>query len=324
MGSKRTKKSKVPDDKSSSPSPSSVSLTAGSEESSQLQSINSQSSMSDSGYLSIHSPDLGIKVEKEKKKTTTREKATERKKEGEKKAKKEKKKKGEEKKKKNKKKKEEEEEKVEEKVGWPPEPIDVNTLDLDRSYVGLVKPHIFELGKRQRWINTGETIDQWKDVPKGWNEEEPDLLKDDHIAQIERCLDRIEDNSMPEIFKLKLKDFETLRDQKAARMKQYPGLDWDTVQRLEDIEFLEMETSKIGHDKYNQLVNIKAIRKAYRSGKLRWNQGLVTYWWNGVQRSEPRPYTEQEYWGLWLSSGVKDSFWIEGVSTIPHFMVLVL
>lgn len=57
------------------------------------------------------------------------------------------------------------------------EEIDVDDLDLDVSYVGKIKlPDPPERPKRKRWTHKGaEPIMLIKDVPQGWNTEEPDL-----------------------------------------------------------------------------------------------------------------------------------------------------
>lgn len=96
-------------------------------------------------------------------------------------------------------------------------------------------------------------------------------------------------------------------------MSRYPGLNWEIVQRIEDLIRLKAWYESGNDDKHNHLPNIKAIITAYESKKLLWNMGLVTYWWGGVQRSQPRPFRVDEFWCLVKAAG-KESIWVEGVS----------
>lgn len=86
----------------------------------------------------------------------------------------------------------------------------------------------------------------------------------------------------------------------------------DVLRRLEvlrNIEF-QLQTS----DNYNQLPNVIALLQAYRGGLLHWNIGLVTYWFEGVQLCEPRPFSWDEFEVLNSHYSGKRGFWMEGVS----------
>lgn len=78
---------------------------------------------------------------------------------------------------------------------------------------GPERPH--SRPQRQRWTNSDkQSLNDWALLPKGWNIDEPDLDPHDLGAQIQRCKERIEDNIMPYIFKIRLK---VLEDAKASR-----------------------------------------------------------------------------------------------------------
>ncbi|KAJ5732019.1 hypothetical protein N7493_003500 [Penicillium malachiteum] len=206
--------------------------------------------------------------------------------------------------------------------------INVKDLDLDVSYVGQVDSELplpTERPQRKRWINKGETINNSNDVPQGWTSVESDLDPEsvlpidlverlDCDAQIARCKERIADRIMPAIFEARLKEFEELKTSQDERKQQYPGLEWDVVKRLESLVFIkEWFEEEKDRDEYEQLVNVKALIKAYKSKTLEFTPGLVTYWWGGVQRSQPRPHKWDEYFALWRESGSGNSFWVEGL-----------
>ncbi|KAJ5728645.1 uncharacterized protein N7483_003153 [Penicillium malachiteum] len=199
--------------------------------------------------------------------------------------------------------------------------INVKDLDLDVSYVGRVEHFPQGLPERTRWVNKGEIINNAHDVPRGWSSVEADLEPEDYDAQIARCKERIEDRIMPTIFEDRLKEFEKLKITREEKMKQYSGLEWPVVRRLENLlslqewyeDTMEGETEEDKHDKFDQLVNVKALITAYKSKALEVTPDLVTYWWQGVQRSQPRPMIWEEYFALWRESGSGNSFWVEGL-----------
>lgn len=88
---------------------------------------------------------------------------------------------------------------------------------------------------------------------------------------------------------------------------------WAILQRLEWLRNLEVELRSV--DRFNQLPNVQALLRAYREGRLNWNVGLVTYWSNGVQLCEPRPFYWDEFEVLNDHYAGHTGFWMEGVSS---------
>lgn len=65
------------------------------------------------------------------------------------------------------------------------------------------------LKRNPRWTHPGpEPLTNPKDLPCGWNMNEPDLDPKDLEAQIKRCQERIEDNIMPHLFRARLKVYQ--------------------------------------------------------------------------------------------------------------------
>jgi hypothetical protein len=87
----------------------------------------------------------------------------------------------------------------------------------------------------------------------------------------------------------------------------------DVLQRIDTLKIIE-KSFETGEDRYKQLPNIKALLKAYRSGKLDWYDGLVTYWSHGHQLCEPRPHNWYEFEAINVKHKGWESFWMEGVS----------
>jgi hypothetical protein len=89
---------------------------------------------------------------------------------------------------------------------------------------------------------------------------------------------------------------------------------WDVLQRIDSLKTMEkwFETEQ---DEYNQLPNVKALLEAYRSRKLDWYGGLVTYWSHGRQLCEPRPHCWHEFEAINRKHKGWESFWVEGVSS---------
>jgi hypothetical protein len=88
---------------------------------------------------------------------------------------------------------------------------------------------------------------------------------------------------------------------------------WDVIQRLDMLKTIQKHFED-KEDKYDQLPNVKAIIHAYRSKKLDWIPGLVTYWSHGTQLCEPRPHDWVECNALNDKYDGTKSFWVEGVS----------
>lgn len=90
------------------------------------------------------------------------------------------------------------------------------------------------------------------------------------------------------------------------------GLSWPVVQRLQGL--IRIESKLLQNDKYNKLAIVQAIMQTYRSGKLDWNPGLVTYWASTKgQLCQPRPLDWAEFREVQELHPDETSFWIEGV-----------
>jgi hypothetical protein len=61
----------------------------------------------------------------------------------------------------------------------------------------------------------------------------------------------------------------------------WKGLTWEVVQRLDSLEGIEQWLVD-RKDDLKLLETVAAIKKAYRSGTLAWNDVLVTYWSHGL------------------------------------------
>lgn len=85
------------------------------------------------------------------------------------------------------------------------------------------------------------------------------------------------------------------------------------VQRLQGLIRIDKKLRQ--DDKYNKLAIVQVIMRAYRSGKLKWNPGLVTYWAASKgQLCQPRPLDWAEFREVQKLHPDETSFWIEGVS----------
>ncbi|KAJ5135670.1 uncharacterized protein N7515_004948, partial [Penicillium bovifimosum] len=188
--------------------------------------------------------------------------------------------------------------------------------DLKRSYVGKAPVHPApKLGRRQtRWKHPGDPITDLKNVPTGWNSNEPDLDPRDLDAQIARCKERIEDGILPAVFQWKLDTFEKLKAEQDAMWAAESGVtDWNVVQRLSALRVC-YETLQKGPDDFKLKETAMAIMKAYRSGDLTWNEGLVTYFSKGRQISQPRRFIYEEFIEIANANDGTTGFWVEGVS----------
>lgn len=68
----------------------------------------------------------------------------------------------------------------------------------------------------------------------------------------------------------------------------------------------------------HQLRNIQELINAYSSCRLDWREGVVTYWSNGYQLCQPRPFDWDEQEAMSRDHRQRhnrdDGFWVEGVS----------
>ncbi|CAI7598174.1 unnamed protein product [Penicillium crustosum] len=196
-----------------------------------------------------------------------------------------------------------------------PAPLDpaALALDLNKSYEGKITPPVRP--KRQpRWQQpAANPIIRIENTPNGWNDKEPDLDPDDLVAQIARCRERISDNIMTRTFHHRLRDLLQKQQSRDAMMALEPaGLSWAVVLRLQTLQgslaWLQSE-----NDKYELVANVTNIMAAYRSGQLRWNPGLVTYWSRGAQLCHPRPFRWDEFKIINAQYAGHTGFWVEGL-----------
>jgi hypothetical protein len=91
-----------------------------------------------------------------------------------------------------------------------------------------------------------------------------------------------------------------------------PGLSYPVVQRLQTLKGMLAWLDSEG-DQFELADNVKSIIEAYRSGQLKWNPHLVTYWAKGVQLCQPRPFRWNECDLINAQREGQKGFWVEGV-----------
>jgi len=102
------------------------------------------------------------------------------------------------------------------------------------------------------------------------------------------------------------------RDQMITSEKK--GLSVDVVRRLDGLKMIEKELIDKG-DTYESLPNVRAIMKAYRSGKLEWSKdGKATYWSQGKQICGPKAWDYDDIVKVNRENNGSKGFWVEGVS----------
>jgi hypothetical protein len=96
-------------------------------------------------------------------------------------------------------------------------------------------------------------------------------------------------------------------------------LTWNVVQRLDDLENIRTWLEKSDDDE--QIPNVDAIMNAYTRGDLEWHAGLVTYWSNGEQLCQPRPFKWDEFQAIGAKHKDHIGFWVEGVRRVFRYDV---
>ena len=94
----------------------------------------------------------------------------------------------------------------------------------------------------------------------------------------------------------------------------FPLLSLDVIKRLDDLKLMEADLRAGGNDPCGFGPNIAALINAYRTRQLDWHPGLVTYWSNGIQICQPRPFHYQECLQVNQLYNGHTGFWVEGVS----------
>ncbi|KAJ5155282.1 hypothetical protein N7492_008085, partial [Penicillium capsulatum] len=195
--------------------------------------------------------------------------------------------------------------------------VKVEDLDLDRSYlneyIALPSMENENRPRQTRWRHSGPNpLTDPAKLPKGWNTKEPDLDENDFDAQIARCLERIEDNIMPAVFEQRLIQY---RSMKEKYEKQWDGEDknhsWEVIQRINSLKSLRANLKN--GDPNGEMINVKALLKAYRKGNLLWNSGLVTYWSKGRQLCQPRRFDWDEFEAIGDKYEYRKAMWVEGI-----------
>lgn len=131
---------------------------------------------------------------------------------------------------------------------------------------------------------------------------------------------------MSELFEKRLQRYIKAKETRNKIKDDEPeGLHWEVYQRLDNLKFIKKGFEEKG-DPNEQLLNVEALLSSYRSSKLTWTQGLVTYWSRGVQLCEPKKFQGDECEKLGREHG--EGFWVEGVShhssCLPLIFVLTL
>ena len=96
-------------------------------------------------------------------------------------------------------------------------------------------------------------------------------------------------------------------------MKQYPGLSWEEIQRIGELELIAAHLQDEG-DPHKQLPNVKAIKAAYEGGLIRWDDN-ATYWAQGTIIGGPKIFAWDDFKELNTEKHRGDgALWVEGVS----------
>lgn len=84
-------------------------------------------------------------------------------------------------------------------------------------------------------------------------------------------------------------------------------------QRLNSFKFIRRSLLSAERENVDEkFQNVEVLLEAYRSGKLTWTPGLVTYWARGTQLSQPKEFDDDECQRIGRKYG--EGFWVEGVS----------
>ncbi|KAJ5180205.1 hypothetical protein N7492_003415 [Penicillium capsulatum] len=152
---------------------------------------------------------------------------------------------------------------------------------------------------------------EWTSLPPRWADES-DLDKYDLDARIARCQRRIDQGIVPRAFRAKMEKLERERKARQKLIDTYPGLDWNSTQRIGALKMLEDFLEKDG-DPVEELPNVRALIEAYRSKELVFDGG-VTYWSGGEKVGEAKTFELKDFWRLNKGNTGEKGFWVEGVS----------
>ncbi|KAJ5179175.1 hypothetical protein N7492_002385, partial [Penicillium capsulatum] len=132
-------------------------------------------------------------------------------------------------------------------------------------------------------------------------------------GQIERCHCRLREKIMPQIFERRLQAYTIAKQRRDAMFQSEPsGLSLPVVQRLHDLRAIEQALQQ--RDIWEQLPNVRSLIDAYRTKKLVWKDGLVTYWSRGSRIGKPKQFQWHEFEKINQDRDGHKGFWVEGVS----------
>lgn len=100
-------------------------------------------------------------------------------------------------------------------------------------------------------------------------------------------------------------------------MGNYPGLSWNVVNRIIQLEGVAKHLEGRHHagrkSEYERFQTVLAIKQAYQEGDLDLHEGHVTYWSGARRLCEPRPYEYAEMMAIHGRHGKEGVFWVEEV-----------
>ncbi|CAG8424099.1 unnamed protein product [Penicillium salamii] len=88
------------------------------------------------------------------------------------------------------------------------------------------------------------------------------------------------------------------------------GLDWEVIQRLDELKQLKANLGK--EDKDKNLPNVEAIIKAYQTKNISSKGDLVTFWCDGKLVAGPKKFDPKELYALSSKQG-STGLWVEGI-----------
>ncbi|KAJ6023836.1 hypothetical protein N7540_004633 [Penicillium herquei] len=180
------------------------------------------------------------------------------------------------------------------------------------------------IGLHRRWPKQDPPITDPHQIPKEWRWDmmELDITEDDIEANIERCHERIETGIMPQVFEMKLEGFMKRKAAREKMMASEPGLSFDVARRLDSLKHMrDHYEGKTSEEDINSSINIKALIKAYRSGKIDWYNGeKFTIWAKGKLLRGPIEFSSANLGALYKEYEDTDGLWTEGYgSSGPSF-----
>ena len=148
------------------------------------------------------------------------------------------------------------------------------------------------------------------------------VLISDIDAHIDRCLDRIYTGIIPAFWQLRLEKYQKRRSERDAaekasaylkktREKEPKGLGEQVYQRVYELRFLEFDLAK-KHDPQKQLPNVRAVLKAYRSGRLNLVEGKVIFYIDGEPLGGPQEWNVEKFLTV-RKERPEAALWVEGI-----------